>query len=257
MKSFEQLNEESNNANVEQNNPAPPQQQKQLSDPLPESNSPDHTNDSHQVPSSTFHAEGSVLNSKHKPFVENRNIPSEDNKPLNRNQQQSIVSENVLVNPITTHMEQNQHPVNNNIYKRKLLAERVGFVSVIMEIIPDEVELFFESFNISLHAIIFTSIVAFFWCLMKLFIFFVSSSKKVRELQDTICQTQRKLYYFEAEKDKIKEEYVVCRDEVCFYFNSTIQINFPPFLNESLPVIKTIFIGLKNVNINWNKKMKN
>ncbi|KPM11124.1 hypothetical protein QR98_0096910 [Sarcoptes scabiei] len=67
--------------------------------------------------------------------------------------------------------------------KKKLLAEKIGFVTVIMEIIPDEVELFFESFNVSLHVIICTSLVAFFWCLMKIFIFLINSNKKVRELR--------------------------------------------------------------------------
>ncbi|XP_046912075.2 uncharacterized protein LOC124493063 [Dermatophagoides farinae] len=235
--------------NVDQNNPPSSQQhhsgnQKQIQEPSSidySTNSNAHS-DYHQSQSSNFHAEGSVLNSKHKPFAENRNIPQAP--PVDN----SVVSQSVLVNPVV-HSEQYQQPVNNNIFKRKLLAERVGFVSVIMEIIPDEVELFFESFNISLHAIIFTSIVGFFWCLMKVLIFFISSSKKVRELQDTICQTQRKLYYFEAEKDKIKEEYVVCRDESSSFKDNLHRIEKRKYLleqeNEKL---KTEIMNLKKDN---------
>ncbi|KAH9426651.1 hypothetical protein DERP_002750 [Dermatophagoides pteronyssinus] len=239
------------------NNPPPPpppiqQQQQQIHstpESLPESpnSNKEYSNENHHSQSTAnFHAEGSVLNSKHKPFVENRPAPIDNQNQ--QQQQQSVVSERLLVNPVI-HSEQYQPPVNSNIFKRKLLAERVGFVSVIMEIIPDEVELFFESFNISLHAIIFTSIVAFFWCLMKVFIFFVSSSKKVRELQDTICQTQRKLYYFEAEKDKIKEEYVLCRDEYSCYKDNLHRIEKRKYqLEQENEKLKTEIVGLKKDN---------
>lgn len=110
-------------------------------------------------------------------------VPQPDST-TNDSSEQSILSEPALHE--ANHMvNQNDYHtnVNSNIFKRKQLTERVAFVSVIMEIIPDEVELFFENFNISLHAVIFTSIVAFFWCLMKVFVFFIRSSKKERELR--------------------------------------------------------------------------
>lgn len=71
----------------------------------------------------------------------------------------------------------------SNGSRRRLLAEKVAFVGVIMEIIPDEVELFFENANISMHVIIFTSIIAFFWCFAKVVVSFINSSKKERDLR--------------------------------------------------------------------------
>ncbi|XP_017462486.1 PREDICTED: uncharacterized abhydrolase domain-containing protein DDB_G0269086-like, partial [Rhagoletis zephyria] len=75
-----------------------------------------------------------------------------------------------------------------------------------MDIIPDEVELFFENLNVSMHAIVFTSIIAIFWSFTKVLTSFVNSSRKQGELRDITCQVQRKIFYFEAEKDKVKEE---------------------------------------------------
>ncbi len=117
----------------------------------------------------------------------------------------------------------NTTSTSSNSSRRKLLAERVAFVGVIMDIIPDEVELFFENLNVSMHAIVFTSIIAIFWSFTKVLTSFVNSSRKQGELRgecfylftvclrmfttvyltnhaDITCQVQRKIFYFEAEK---------------------------------------------------------
>lgn len=104
------------------------------------------------------------------------------NDSYEQQQQQPSSVPPAILSESASMVNQNDY-TGNNMSKRKMLAEKVAFVSVIMEIIPDEVELFFENFNISLHAVVFTSIVAFFWCLMKVFVFFISSSKKERELR--------------------------------------------------------------------------
>lgn len=139
---------------------------------------------------------------------------------------------------------------NINASRRKLLTERMAIVGVIMEIIPDEVELFFESANISLHVIVFSSIIAFFWGFTKVVVSFVNSSRKERELRglsflfkvyklkinvflflkylDINCQVQRKIFYFEAEKDKLREEAKTAIDKVmlCVLLIKIITNNF-------------------------------
>ena len=77
----------------------------------------------------------------------------------------------------------NTTSTSSNSSRRKLLAERVAFVGVIMDIIPDEVELFFENLNVSMHAIVFTSIIAIFWSFTKVLTSFVNSSRKQGELR--------------------------------------------------------------------------
>lgn len=88
-----------------------------------------------------------------------------------------------LVDPV----EYEEKIVSSNNSRRKLLGERVAFVGVIMEIIPDEVELFFESFNISAQFMVFSSIIAFFWSFTKVLTSFVNSSKKQGELRGKFC----------------------------------------------------------------------
>lgn len=137
---------------------------------------------------------------------------------------ESQIDSDVYVAKPTTSKESDERNNNKSGARRRLLADRSGFVSVLHEIIPDEVELFFENFNLSLHAVVFTAIIAFNWCLMKVFIIFMKSSKLGSELKgrsvlsvpfqtnfsllssDLNNQAHRKIFFFEAEKEKLLSE---------------------------------------------------
>lgn len=95
----------------------------------------------------------------------------------------SFPASDALVDPAVYAEEANTTTITSNSSRRKLLAERVAFVGVIMDIIPDEVELFFENLNVSMHAIVFTSIIAIFWSFTKVLTSFVNSSRKQGELR--------------------------------------------------------------------------
>lgn len=165
------------------------------------------------VKSSHLHAEAKIIPVESKEQYHWNNQQLETNEPINNDD--SIMHENLGQSSTTapevpsSDFAAEQERYNNaniNASRRKLLTERMAIVGVIMEIIPDEVELFFESANISLHVIVFSSIIAFFWGFTKVVVSFVNSSRKERELRDINCQVQRKIFYFEAEKDKLREE---------------------------------------------------
>ncbi|XP_054167876.1 putative uncharacterized protein DDB_G0282133 [Oppia nitens] len=77
---------------------------------------------------------------------------------------------------------------------------------IISGLIPDEIELFLYDLGISVNAAIITFIIAFNWCLMRIFISVFTSSRKESELREICTKSQRKVYYFEAEKEKLQTE---------------------------------------------------
>ena len=105
---------------------------------------------------------------------------SNNNNNNNPSSQYFSANDNLLENQSSTKKDNKK---NLSGPSRKLLSEKM-FSGAIRDIIPDEVELFFENyFGFPGHIFLFTSLIAFFWCSTLVAISYCSSNKKERELR--------------------------------------------------------------------------
>jgi hypothetical protein len=125
------------------------------------------------------------------------------------------VKDEIVSKPAVTYETHNNDEVvpSQDIFKWMGL-DGMNAIDVISDIIPDDIELVLKHFQISAHLVVFTSIIAFNWCLMKVLLSVLRSSKKETELRDISCKAQRQVYYFEAEKEKLQAEIEREREKV-------------------------------------------
>lgn len=98
------------------------------------------------------------------------------------------------------------------------------YLDSIESVLPDNIKVILQHLHISSHLLAFTAI-SFLWCFAKVILAFITSSKKESELKgwcafklkncfcnkwnlftDKTCKIERKLFYVEAERQKVKEE---------------------------------------------------